>query len=285
MVYRLPDRFDASLPENIRPSKFIVLIVASLSVVGTMQIARSVSDALDCPLFRGESLHETCAKAASVGAPTRSTNAEGDEQAPAPTANEARYQRMWLSKMTRTGLLFPDESRPAGSEFSGFGGASSTSTSRRGSSSSVASDVSDAVGSTSSIESSVIPSDPPMYINKPPALTQFQNERLGQANPVLMVVTHPQLESWHKVCIREAVGDYDIGVIFAPLDEDGEMPLLVPLDPRTMANFGPLGTFPTAGPETCPTWNEEVVLKVDLEARVEDIAQEIVENIRNILST
>ncbi|KAF1347581.1 hypothetical protein BDV97DRAFT_355511 [Delphinella strobiligena] len=283
MVHRLPDISDVSSMESTKPSKFIVLIVATTAVAGKVQIAKSVSNALTCPLFHGDSLHETASRAASVGPPMR---ADGHEQAPSSGANETRYQRMWLSKMTRTGLLFPDESRPANSEFSGFGGASSTSTSRRGSASSVASDVSsiDAAGSTSSIASSGMSYGAQQYINKPPVITQSDDESAHKASPVLMVVTHPQLESWHKDCIRKAIGDYSIGVIFVPLDEDEELPVLTPLDPRTMAGFGSLSTFGIARRAVCPSWDEELVLIVNIEANVEDLTQEIIDGVRDIVN-
>lgn len=230
---------------------------------------------------------------------------------PAPSGvNETRYQRMWLSKMTRTGLLFPEESRPAyGGEFSGFGGGpSSTSTSRRGSASSdsAASDGSwfhnrAAGSSTSSLASSVMSvsyggSGAPKYINKPlpPVATRaFEGERRRKANPALLVLTHPVLESWHKRCIRRAVGEYDIGVIFVPLqnedsDEDEEeLPVLRPLDPRTMTSFRPSGGVPGVNTvrigTAVPAWSEEVVLRVNVEAKVEDIAEEIVKGAQDIM--
>lgn len=286
MVHRLPDISDASSVESTKPSKFIILIVASTAVAGKVQIAKSVSNALSCPLFHGDSLHETAAKAARVGPPMSSIGVDGHEQAPASGANETRYQRMWLSKMTRTGLLFPDESRPANSEFSGFGGASSTSTSRRGSASSVASDVSsiDTAGSTSSIASSGMSYGAPKYINKPPVVIQSEDDNIHKANPVLMVLTHPQLESWHKNCIRKAIGDYGIGVIFVPLDEDEELPVLKPLDPRTMTSFGSLSTFGVARRAVCPIWDKELILNVNVEAKVEDLSQENVDGVRDIVN-
>ena len=288
MVHRLPDKLDSVSTGGTKPSKFIILIVASTAVAGKVQIAKSVSHALACPLFQGDSLHETAAKAASVGAPTRVTGAESEEQAPASGANETRYQRMWLSKMTRTGLLFPDEARPAGSGFSGFGGTSSTSTSRRGSASSIASDVSshDAAGSTSSMASSAMSGGAPKYVNKPPvAAILSEEERLRKANPALVVLTHPELETWHKGCIRRAVGDYNIGVIFVPLDEDEEPPVLRPLDPRTMTSFGSLGSFGAARKSAPRSWEEEVVLSVNVEATVEDLAEEVIEGARDIMNT
>lgn len=297
MVHRLPDKPDTT-PETTKPSKFLILIIASTAVAGKVQIARSVSTALSCPLFQGDSLHETAAKAASVGAATRFPTESGEEHhPPAFGANETRYQRMWLSKMTRTGLLFPDESRPAVGGFSGFGGASSTLTSRRGSASSVASESSvDAAGVSSSASSIASSSGvmsggavAPRYVNKPVA-TQSEDERLRKTNPALVVITHPELERWHKDCIRRAVGDYGIGVIFVPLDEgeedeEEELPVLQPLDPRTMMSFGSLslGTFGSTRRAVRPAWDKEVVLKVDVQGKVEELAEEIMDGVRDIM--
>ncbi|MCJ1475925.1 hypothetical protein MMC13_004589 [Lambiella insularis] len=287
MLHRLPDKPDPSSNESTKPSKYIILIIAPTRVAGKVQIAKSVSSTLSCPLFQGDSLHETSARAASVGAARRPTGTEGHEQAVAPGVNETRYQRMWLSKMTRTGYLFPEESRPATEDFSGFGGTSSTSPSRRGSSSSDASisSASDAVVSTSSIASSFTSSGTPTtkYINKPPALTLSEDEKLRMANPALMVVTHPDLEKWHKDSIRKAVGEYGIGVIFVPLSEDEELPVLKPLDPKTMTSFASLGSFGTAQGAAGATLNEEIVLEVNVEAKVEDLIKDIVDGVRDII--
>jgi hypothetical protein len=287
MLHRLPDKPYPSSEGNTNPSKYIILILASTAIAGKVQIAKSVSNALSCPLFQGDSLHETSAKAASVGAPRRPTGAHGDEQAAASGANEARYQRMWLSKMTRTGLLFPEESRPANEGFSGFGGASSTSTSRRGSGSSVASSSSssDAV-SKSSIASSFMSSGAPTtkYMNRPPVFTVPEDEKVCKANPALMVVTHPDLETWHKDSIRKAVGEYGIGVIFVPLYEDEKLPVMKPLDPETMTSFASFG-FGTAQKAAGATLDEEIVLRVNVEANVEDLIEDIVAGVREIMNT
>ncbi|RYP31505.1 hypothetical protein DL767_005728 [Monosporascus sp. MG133] len=288
MLHRLPDKPDISSRGNTKPSKYIILIIASTSVAGKVQIAKSVADALSCTLFQGDSLHETSAKAALVGAPRGLTGDDGDEQAAASGANEARYQRMWLSKMTRTGHLFPEESRPANEGFYGFGGASSTSMNRRGSSSSVtsASSSSDAVVSTSSTASSFMSSGTPTkkYINKPPTSTLSEEEKLRKANPALMVVTHPDLEKWHKDSIRKAVGEYGIGVIFVPLYEDEELPVLKPLDPKTMTSFASLGSFGTTQKATGATLDEEIVLRVNADAKVEDLIKDIVDGVREIMN-
>ena len=298
MLHRLPDKPDTSSEQTTKPSKYIILIKASTAVAGKVQIAKSVSSALSCPLFQGDSLHETAAKAASVGAaaPRRPTGAAdaGETAAIAESgANEARYQRMWLSKMTRTGLLFPDESRAATKDFAGFGGASSTSTSRRGSGSSVASSSSDVI-STSSIASSFMslvtppPTTTTQYINKPPIVALSEDEKLRKANPALMVVTHPILEQWHKDSIRSSVGEYGIGVIFIPLyeDEDEELPILKPLDPRTMMSFGSLEVAFGAVPKSAgKTLGEEILLRVNVEAKVGDLARDIVDGVRDIMDS
>jgi hypothetical protein len=293
---------DLSSQGTTKPSKYIILIMGSTAVAGKVQIAKSLSNALSCPLFQGDSLHETAAKAASVGAPRHPTGpTAGNEQVAAAAAatesgaNEARYQRMWLSKMTRTGHLFPHESRPATEDFSGFGGASSTSTSRRNSGSSVASSAvlsSDAGVLTSSIASSSFMSSAgtptTMYINKPPVVSLSEDEKLRKANPALMAVTHPELEQWHKDSIRKAVGEYGIGVIFVPLyeDEGEDLPVLKPLDPTTMTNFASsLGSFgSTAQKPAAATLEEEIVLRVNVEAKIEDLIEEIIDGVRGIMN-
>ncbi|KAF4909088.1 hypothetical protein CGCVW01_v012060 [Colletotrichum viniferum] len=280
MLHRLPDKPETGLQENTKPSKYIILITASTSVAGKVQIAKSVAAALSCPLFQGDSLHETSAKAATVGMSRGPSGADGDDEAVRP--NEARYERMWLSKMTRTGLLFPEESRPANEGFCGFGGTSSTSTSRRGSFSSIASATSDAA-STSSIARSFMSSGPPTtkYVNKPVMSTLVGDETWRKSNPALMVVTHPELEQWHKNSIRKTVEEYGIGVLFVPLydEEEEELPILKPLDPRVMPSFGSVPR-----PKAARGYlGEETVLRVDIEGKVEDITQEIVENARKIM--
>ncbi|KAG8531168.1 uncharacterized protein KY384_004526 [Bacidia gigantensis] len=319
MVHRLPDKED--LPsENSKPEKYIILIIASTAVAGKVQIARSVAESLSCPLFQGDSLHETAARASIVGVPKRPTHASKPNPNPVghdveedggsggtSGANEGRYQRMWLSKMTRTGLLFPEESRAAAAEFSGFGGTSSTGTSRRGSSSSVASMASsdgDAGGSGVSGGSSAVGVGSGVqtqkFVNRPPVAVLSDDERLRKANPALMVVTHPELEEWHRECIRKSVGEYKIGVIFVPLfveeglrdgdgvleeeEEEEELPVLKPFDPSGIANFTSLGDFGAAKMDRAKTLDEEIVLKVDVEAKVEELIEEIVEGVRDIMS-
>ena len=274
MIHRLPDKpDDLVLNASTKPSKFIIIVVASTAVAGKLQVAKTASAALACPLFQGDSLHESAAKAATVGADATAG------------ANEVRYQRMWLSKMTRTGLLFPEESRAAGAGFSGFGGSSSTSTSRRGSASSEASEFS--ASDAASLASSIMSSGAPKYINKPPTAALSQADVQRRANPALVVLTHPKLEWWQKNCIRRSVGEYSIGVIFVPLDQEDEddeeddLPILRPLDPSTMTSFGSLASF---GVQKQPrNWTEEILVKVDVNARVDDLAEEVVEKVRDIM--
>ena len=277
MLHRLPDKPEEGEEGATRPSRHIVLITGSTAVAGKVQIATSVSRALGLPLYQGDSLHESSAKAASLGGASA-------EEGP----NETRYRRMWLSKMTRTGLLFPEESRPANQGFSGFGGAS-TSTSRRGSASSVASAMS-SESDASSFFGTPAASAAARYVNAPPAPEGLRSPSTGNPsspNPALMVLTHPELERWHKVCIKKAVGEYGVGVLFVPLYDDDDFPRLRPLDPRTMTGFGPssfaAATFPPAAEDRGALCPDDVV-RVDVDADVEGIIEEVVQGVRDALA-
>ena len=292
MLHRLPDKPEEGGEDAARqPSRHIVLITGSTAVAGKVQIATSVSRALGCPLYQGDSLHESSAKAAGLGATAAAGEGEGGP-------NETRYRRMWLSKMTRTGLLFPEESRPANQGFSGFGGGgggASASTSRRGSASSVASALSSSGSDASSFFGA--PAAGPAsatarYVNAPPAPVTREGLRLPGAdnpstpNPALMVLTHPELERWHKVCIKKAVGEYGVGVLFVPLHDDDDFPRLRPLDPRTMTSFGPsslaASAFPPAAEDRGVLRSDDVV-RVDVDADVEGIIEEVVQGVRDAL--
>lgn len=284
LLHRQPEKPDPSVAVE-KPSKYIILIMGSTAVAGKVHIAKTVSAALSCPTFNGDSMHESCAKAASVGVARRAIlDAPGDGDDTAPPNNQARYQRMWMLKMTRTGHLFPEASRPVTEGFSGFGGAS-TSTSRRGSASSMDSASSNVAASTTSATSSIASN----FMSSGPRTTQYTNnpmftmselDRLRKENPALMVLTHPELESWHKDVIRSATGEYGIGVIFVPLYEDDDLPVLKPLDPRTMTSFGSFGGLASAA---VGKTDEEIVLRIDVQASVEDIAQEIVNEAKSIM--
>jgi hypothetical protein len=292
-----PDPADASLT---KPNKYIILLLAPLSVAGKVQIATLVAKQLSCPLFQGDSLHESSAKAALVGA---SRSEDG---------GKARYQRMWLSKMTRTGLLFPEASRPAGEAPASSGhGLSSTATSRRGSDSSISSmtslDSSAALGSTAlnignQFMSSGAPFVTSQYINKP-ILAISEDERRRKENPALMVLTHPELEQWHKDAIREAVREYGIGIIFVPLfktdtedddeEEEEELPVLRPFDPRMISGFQSFDAYRAAaqadtkvkyGTGKKGNLEEQMVLNVDVEASTEDIIEQVVEGVTDVMS-
>ena len=302
LLHRAPNKQDAADTSLTKPNKYIILLLAPTAVAGKVQIATSVSKSLSCPLFQGDSLHESSAKAAAVGA-TRSDD-----------GGRGRYQRMWLSKMTRTGLLFPEESRPANEGFSGFGGgSSSTSTSRRGSASSISSTTSFGGGSTAgSTASSAVDvgnqfitsgSSTSQYIHQP-VFTISEEERRRKSNPALMVLTHPELEAWHKDAIRDATGEYGIGIIFVPLfttdaehdDElEDELPVLRPLDPRTIGEFTSFDALRAAaggvdggeklkyGKGKAGNLEGEMVLEVDVGGSVEEIIEEVVRGVRDVM--
>jgi hypothetical protein len=204
--------------------------------------------------------------------------------------------------MTRTGDLFPEESRPATEGFSGFGGTSSTSTSRRGSVSSVASGHSSSSSAPNSASPYIASSQPPARpitstfqteTSAPKGLAVFtlsEKERQRRANPALMVLTHPELEPWHKLAIRNAVSPYGIGIIFVPLyaeaEEEDELPVLRPLDPLTMSSF-PV-SFGNSQAEAKKergwgTLNREMKVRIDVDADVEAKTAEIIELVREVM--
>lgn len=262
LVHRLPSRPVSS--ETSKPIKYILVITAPLSTPGKLTIARDVSNIFSCPEYIGDSIHSSSAKAASVGA----------------EPNKERYQRMWLSKMTRTGLLFPEESKPATAEFSGFGG--SASTSRRGSVSSVASSAS---SRPESVTSHVF--EPATAVENTSVNVRFtisDEERRRKENVVLLVLTQPELEAWHRTAIRRAVGEYGIGVIYIQLYEDDEvtsedeLAVLQPLNPMIMSKFPGLVGLQTK-PRGWGTLHVEMKVMVDtmesVEQQVIEIAKEV----------
>ncbi|KIM96990.1 hypothetical protein OIDMADRAFT_148133 [Oidiodendron maius Zn] len=308
LLHRAPDKPDAADTSLTKPNKYIILLLAPTSVAGKVQIATSVSKSLSCPLFQGDSLHESSAKAAAVGASRSDDGGQG------------RYQRMWISKMTRTGLLFPEESRPANEGFSGFGnGPSSTSTSRRGSGSSISSTTSFSGESTtgSTVSSAVDGGNQfttsgsifgtNQYINRP-VLTISEEERCRTFNPALMVLTHPELEAWHKDAIRKATGEYGIGIIFVPLfkidaehnelegEITDELPVLRPLDPSRISGFTSFDALRAAagveggkklkyGKGKKGNLEEEMILDVDVGGIVEEIIEDVVRGVRDVMFT
>lgn len=284
LIHRLPDRPATAGDESRKPSKYIILVTAPITTPGKVQITHSVARALSCPSYLGDSVHSSSAKAAGVGA------------TPAVGPNEARYQRMWLSKMTRTGLLFPEESRPATEGFHGFPDTTpSTASSRRGSTSSVSSTVSNAVplSGSSSNKEEFLPTHlaaeaPSAGSNK--VFTMSETERLRRANPVLMVLAHPELEPWHKIAIRKALGDYRIGIIFVPLYEEdddtgseGDLPVLRPLDPALMTSFSASPRFSHGRTRGWGNLDEEMKVRVTEEADVDEKIQEIINGIGNVI--
>ncbi|KAK3356510.1 hypothetical protein B0T25DRAFT_536883 [Lasiosphaeria hispida] len=290
MLHRLPDK-PLDMEITIKPSRYIILIFGSTAVAGKAQIARSVASALSCALYQGDSLHESSAKAASVGSSrptTIPTVAVGNHVSPtlaSPGPNKARYQRMWLSKLTRTGLLFPEASRPATEGFFGFGGisASPRPTSRRSSASSFAS------ASSGNLESPT-----PSGISS--GQNDLQDRPMYDGNPALMVLTHPELEKWHKLALRTAVEDYGVGVIFVPLyaeneaqaegdeDADGDLPILRPLDP-TMTSFPASSSrnFGASNHGIKRNLDGETKLHINMNADVDSQTVETINGVRAIL--
>jgi hypothetical protein len=287
LIHNLPSKPDP-ISASSKPAKYIILLLAPLSTPGKVQIATSVSKALSCPLYQGDSLHESSAKAASVG---KSKSDDG---------GKGRYMRMWMNKMTRTGLLFPEESRAANE------GISSTSTSRRGSASSI--ETVDSVSVAGSIASSGFDSGNQVmggqFVNKP-VLTMTADERSKKENPALMVLTHPDLEQWYKDAIRDAIGEYGIGVLFVPLfkndaggseilheeEEEEELPVLRPLNLSMISGFTSFDALrATSGVSEAKygkgkerNLDEEMVLEVDIGGNLEQVIEEIVTGVKDVM--
>lgn len=280
LIHFQPDKLDDSADDSRTPHKYLVLITGSTSVAGKVQITQSVAKELACPYYMGDSLHHSSAKAASVGT------------TPFSGPNEARYQRMWLSKMTRTGILFPEESKPATDDFKGFGGTSSTSTSRRGSASSISSTSSTAVSHNSLASSrndfSTGAEAPSTGSNT--LFTVSELAKLRQKNPILMVLAHPDLEKWNISAIRKSLSDFRIGVILVPLDqeqdedeEDDDPPLLQPLDPARLTSFSASFAAMTLPSVKRNTLDQEIKINVETTADVEKTIRDIVVGIKDVI--
>jgi hypothetical protein len=119
-----------------------------------------------------------------------------------------------------------------------------------------------------------------------------------------MVLTHPNLEAWHKDAIREATREYGIGTIFVHFGntdaeddeekEEEELPVLRPLDPRTISGFASFDALRAAaadvGGETNLKYGKgkrgnvaEMMVRVDIRGSVEEVAEEIVSEVRDIM--
>jgi hypothetical protein len=145
------------------------------------------------------------------------------------------------------------------------------------------------------------------YINQP-VFTISEEERCRKLNPALMVLTHPELEAWHKDVIRKATGEYGIGIIFVPLfktdaehddelEKNGkdELPVLRPLDPRTISEFTSFDALRATargvdggkklkyGKGKEGNLDEEMVLEVDVGGSVEEIIEEVVRGVRDMM--
>ena len=121
-----------------------------------------------------------------------------------------------------------------------------------------------------------------------------------------MVLTHPELEAWHKDAIRKSTGEYGIGIIFVPLfqidaehddelEEMDELPVLRPLDPRTISEFTSFDALRAAaggvdvgkklkyGNGREGNLEKEIVLSVDVGGSVEEIIKEVVSGVKDVM--
>ena len=113
-----------------------------------------------------------------------------------------------------------------------------------------------------------------------------------------MVLTQPALEDWHRAAIRSSVGEYGLGVIFAPLyddgtsgeggksdddDDDDELPVLQPLDPRTMTSFPAPFVALAKKPRGWGSLDVEMKIRVNAEGDVESKTAEIIEQVRYVM--
>ena len=121
-----------------------------------------------------------------------------------------------------------------------------------------------------------------------------------------MVLTHPELEAWHKDAIRKSTGEYGIGIIFVPLfqidaehddelEEMDELPVLRPLDPRTISEFTSFDALRAAaggvgvgkklkyGNGREGNLEKEIVLGVDVGGSVEEIIKEVVSGVKDVM--
>ena len=203
---------------------------------------------------------------------------------------------MWMGKLTRTGLLFPEESRAVNLGVRGEEGG------WRGSSAEVE-NAGAALCSTTVNEGAAIDGrqEPKRYVNR-----SVLAER-GRVNPALMVLTHPEIEAWHRECIREATVEYGIGVVFVPLfrtnveqygrakrEEEG-LAVLKPLGPGMVGRFasfdalkgdaGGTGDVKEAGygRGKVGSLEEEMVLEVDVSGNVEEIIGEVVRGVQDVM--
>jgi hypothetical protein len=109
------------------------------------------------------------------------------------------------------------------------------------------------------------------YVNKPPAMS-FQSRQSSEDNRLVLVVTHPKLDDWHRSCIQNTLGD------FVPLDEDDDLPVLKPLDPTTIMSFDQLSQVHRGESAT-------FTLRVETDGTVKEIIYQIVLEINEFLCT
>lgn len=145
------------------------------------------------------------------------------------------------------------------------------------------------------------------YVNRS-VLAASEDGRHRGSNPALMVLTHPELDAWHKDAIREVTADYGIGIIFVPLFEDNtahddelettvedELPVLRPLDPSMISAFTSFDALRAAANDVSGgqqlkygkgkegSLEEEMMLEVDIGGSVEGIIEEVVRGVKDIM--
>lgn len=109
-----------------------------------------------------------------------------------------------------------------------------------------------------------------------------------------MVLTHPELDRWHRLAIRNAVGPYGIGIVFVPLYREGEgegeregedeVPVLKPLDPKVMASFPvSFGQGAFEREKGWGTMEREMKIEIDVDADVEARTEEIVRLVKGCM--
>jgi hypothetical protein len=101
-----------------------------------------------------------------------------------------------------------------------------------------------------------------------------------------MVLAHPELESWHKVAIRNALRDYLIGVIFVPLyeeEDEGDPPILKPLDPSKITSFRNIVRSIADRPRGWGNLDEEMEVQVAQDADVDEKLLNIIDGVRYII--
>jgi hypothetical protein len=119
-------------------------------------------------------------------------------------------------------------------------------------------------------------------------LTMLEKNRLRSANPALIVLTHPQLDSWHKLAITAAVENYGIGVVFVPLcgeveESQEELPILQSLDPTKMTNFPLSVSASNAEPKASAPETKQTKLFINSNANINNQIDKIITEVKELV--